>query len=363
MNALVSHGVLLVDLSDGGVTFKNAETMAKMWKATEEFFELVSDPVAADNLPGMTTVMEAGSRHAKVGYAEYDSGSMKFLETRRGRKNGNLLPVEAAEILGADRVAALQSSFDVASQIGKDVVRIAVAASSVEHGAFLQNEKSGGERDQRIRASQSATLLANELVDDGRLLGPDFESSSDDDGDVSLSPHRLCRYSEELQGEESSREIFGAHTDSSFVTIVPVAAISGLEVYDEEAERWYRPELQARAQWQAEQILRGRDPSNLVDEVEGGQKIPWHSRYLAIMPGEYLQLATRDEIPSAVHRVVAAKGKPSRLSAPILLRGRPGTSFDTKRYLGGILGNALLQDADGLSLEEIHNKCQPSSYQ
>jgi hypothetical protein len=362
MNALVSHGVLLVDLSDGGMSFKDTETMARMWKATDEFFAKVANRSIADKLPCMTTVMETGSKHAKVGYAEVDGGSMKFLETRRVRKTGNLLPAEAADLLGSDGVSALQAAFDVACKVGKDVIRIAVAAGSVEHGAFQQTRKQESKRDQKILASQAATLLSNELVDDGRPFESNDETQHSE-GDVSMSPHRLCSYSEEKDSEESSREIFGAHTDSSFVTIVPVAAISGLEVYDEEAEKWFRPELKAREHWEKEQLLRGKDSSLMYEEVEGGEQIPWHSRYLAIMPGEHLQLATRDEVPAAVHRVVAAKGRPSRLSAPILLRGRSGTKFDTERYLGGSLGNALLQDAEGLSMEAIHDKCQPSSYE
>lgn len=359
MNALVSHGVLIVDLTDGGSTFKDATLVAKMWTATENFFDKVSDSTIAERLPGMTTVTEAESSHAKVGYAEYDSGSMKFLETRRERNTGDLLPTEAAELLGTVDVSALQSAFDIVTKVGKDVVRVAVAAGSVEHGAFYKEGQAEIERDQKILASQAATLLVNELIDDGRPLSP----VASGEGGVSMSPHRLCRYSEEKEGKVLSREVFGAHTDSSFVTIVPVAAVSGLEVYDEESEKWYRPELKARQHWEAEQASRGKDAKGLYDELDGGDPLPWHARYLAIMPGEFLQLATRDEVPSAVHRVVAAKGRPSRLSAPILLRGRPRTVFDTDKYLGGTLGSALLQDADGLSMQDIHDKCQPSSYQ
>ena len=360
MNALVSHGVLIVDLTDGGATFKDAEIMAKMWKATNDFFEAVSDPTTSTKLPGMTTVMEAGSPHAKVGYAEVESGAMKFLETRRKRESGSLLPKEAADVLGPDGVSALRSSFDLVTQVGKDVVRVAVAASSVEHEAFSQ-KGDDGERDQKIQASQAATLLCNELIDDGQSLSSNAEIDIVQ-GSVSMSPHRLCRYADESEGSSPSREVFGAHTDSSFVTIVPVAAVSGLEVFDEEAEKWYRPELRARAHWEVEQSSRGKDPKSLFDDVDDSEQIPWHSRYVAIMPGEYLQLATRNEVASAVHRVVAANETP-RVSAPILLRGRPGTKFLASRYLGGTLGNPLLEDADGLSMEEIHDKCQPAPYQ
>mmetsp|Transcript_22362 Transcript_22362/g.25150 ORF Transcript_22362/g.25150 Transcript_22362/m.25150 type:complete len:726 (+) Transcript_22362:124-2301(+) len=359
MNALVSHGVLIVDLTDGGSSFKDAEVMSRMWKATNMFFEKVSDPAVASKLPGMTTAKETGSSHAKVGYGEYDSGSMKFLETRRERQNGNLLPEEAKEVLGEDGTSALQSSFDIVAEVGKDVVRIVVAASSVEHGAFLDKKGVQGGMDQKILASQGATLLSCELVDDGKPLSSDVQIVHDE-GTVSMSPYRLCRYTDCREGVGTSREVFGAHTDSSFVTAVPVAEISGLEVYDEEAEKWYRPELRARAYWEEKQSASGKDPSLQYDELSDGKRIPWHSRYLIIIPGENLQLAARNEVPATVHRVVAMKDRPARLSAPILIRGRPGTKFLTKRYLGGALGNSLLLDADELSMEEIHEKSQPA---
>jgi hypothetical protein len=362
MDALVSHGVLLVDVTDGGEKWKDAQTLTAMWQTAENFFEQVEDETVAEKLPGMTTVMETGSHHAKAGYGCYDNGSLKFLETRTERKTGKLLPFEASEILADDGISALKSGFDIVAQAGKEVIRIAIVASSVEHGAF-QERADKDDRDQGIRASQAATLMANELVDDGKPLGTTTEIEHSE-GTVGMSPHRLCRYSEEKEETTTpARAVFGAHTDSSFVTAVPVAAVSGLEIYDEAAEKWYRPELKARAHWEEEQESRGKDPSSMVDELEGGVQIPWHARYIAIMPGEHLQLATRDEIPSAIHRVVAAKGRPARLSAPILLRGRPGTKFLAKRYLGGTLANRLLEECDGKSMEEIHDATQPSSDQ
>lgn len=361
MNALVSHGVLIVDLTDGGVSFKDETVMARMWNASDSFFDKVADNDVASKLPGMTTVLETGSRHAKVGYAEYDSGSMKFLETRRERKSGTLLPLETTQVIGDEGVSNLKAAFDLVAQVGKDVVRITVASSSIEQGAFLKS-RDKDDRDQKIRASQGATLLVDELIDDAKELSSAAQIEHKE-GDVSMSPQRLCRYSDEKDGAATSREVFGAHTDSSWVTVVPVAAVSGLEVFDEEAEKWYRPELRARAHWEEEQLARGKDATLLYDEDDDGMRLPWYARYLAIMPGEHLQLATRNEVPSAVHRVVAAKGRPPRLSSPILLRGRPGTKFLSERYLGGTLGNPLLEDADGLTMEDIHDKSQPSSYQ
>ena len=157
MNALVSHGVLLVDLTDGGASFKDAKVMAKMWKTADSFFDKVEDEQTREKLPGMTTVMETGSQHAKVGYASSDNGSMKFLETRIERKTGALLPAEATDILGEDGVSSLKKAFDIVAEVGKDVVRITTAASNIEHGAFSQQTKN--DRDRKIQASQAATLM------------------------------------------------------------------------------------------------------------------------------------------------------------------------------------------------------------
>ena len=364
MNALVAHGVLIVDMTDGGTSFKDAEAMARMWETADDFFEKSSDSSVAASLPGMTTVMETGSQHATVGYSEYDSGSMKFLETRRERKNGKFLPAEVKDVVGDEGMSALESSFDLMAQTGKDVVRIAVAASSVENGAFFSQDadEEAAERDQLILASKGATLLANELVDDGIPL-PSGVQIDHSEGDVSMSPYRLCRYTDGREETGPSREVFGAHTDTSFITVVPVAEISGLEIYDEQAEKWYRPELRARAHWEEEQKALGKDPSLQYDETSDGKQISWHSRYMAMVPGELLQLVTRNEIPAAIHRVVAVKGEQARVSAPVLLRGRPGTKFLTDRYIGGWLGDQLILDADGLSMEEIHDKNQPQSFQ
>ena len=358
MDALVSHGVLLVDLTDGGTTFHAAEAVSKMWKAAEKFFELVQNEEVSSKLPGMIAVLETGSQHAKVGYASYDEGSTMFLETRRERKTGSLLPEETYDIIGSDGVTALHDAFELLAEVGKDVVRIATVASSIEHGAFM--ETSTNDRDQRIQASYAASLLANELVDDGKPLSAKFEVQHSE-GSISMSPHRLCSYSDKgLDESVPAREVFGAHTDASFVTIVPVAAVSGLEVYDESVEKWYRPELRARSDFEEVEVSRGHDAVT-PPAVSCDPGLPWYSRYVCVMPGEILQLTTRDEVPAAVHRVVASRVGPSRLSAPILLRPRPGVKFLAERYLGGTLGNPLLEECNGMMMEDIFKATQPSS--
>jgi hypothetical protein len=370
MNALVSHGCLIVDLADQkGADDDISLTMSKMWGSTDKFFKtLDSNPETEKQLPRMSAI--PASPFAKMGYANFQDG-MKFMETRVERGDGGaVMPVELSSIVGQDGMDSLKRAFGVIASVGKDVVRIATAASTLENSGFIVPSEetpaiSGvpflAEEDEddsaaAIKSSDCATLMVEELLDDGTLL-----QGNDQQGAVSMSPHRLCSYSNIK--EDTPAEVFGAHTDSSFVTIVPVASVAGLEVYDEDAEKWYRPELKARSIWESEREENGEDPEALFETIKGGDGeddilIPWHARYLVVVPGEFLQIASRNEIVAAVHRVVASG--PARLSAPVLVRGRPGVTVDVPRYLGEI-NDKLLEQVNGLNMQQIHDALQPGA--
>ncbi len=397
MDALVSHGCLLVDLTDGGTKYSDALKVSKMWDVSSEFFDtLKGDEDLEKSLPGMKTAEGAGSPHAVTGFATYGEGSMQFLETRivRNDEERSIVPKEASEIFDSEGTKGMVDAFDVICQVGKDVARVAVAASNMEYDAFLGQEDeddselpfisgltfdeediSGivGENGYAHAAklsSEAAALLADELMDDGKS-----RSGMSEQGSINMSPHRFCRYEgikksddKDKNPNSNSSETFGAHTDTSFLTLVPVAKVSGLEVFDEGANQWFRPELLARKMWGKEQEKFGRDPTALsekITEFDGSEEkevdLPWHSRYLVAMPGELLQICTRNEVAAAVHRVVSVKGGDARFSAPVLLRARSGMRLNLTKYFGNT-ANSLLKECDGMKMEDIHNALQPSSY-
>lgn len=379
MDSLANHGCLIVDLTDSDTLTHDATIMSNMWKTTSNFFHRVVDGNGIDCIPPMQLADGVGSSHAVVGFASLKDGDNQFLETRIQRLDGTLLPEEIYPIIGEDGARSMIDSFQIMSEVGKDIIRIATAASSVEAKAFLnigsvvsqedegspsiagltfedafvsgiveKDSKPSKEDVQRAKifASDAAILLTEEVMDDGKPLPA---GAIGHEGHVSMSPHRLCRYSNNNQlTRKDTSEVFGAHTDTSFVTIVPAAQISGLEVYDEDSLKWYRPELNAKKH--AKQL----DPT-------GGKEtqFPWHCRYLVVLPGELLQLVSRNNIPAVVHRVLATTDAP-RLSAPVLLRARMGTTMDVERYMGSIdKAGSLLMDSNGLRMEEIHAALQP----
>ncbi len=388
MDSLANHGCLIVDLTDGDTFTEDAAIMSKMWETTSLFFEnVMTDETIRNSVPPMKEAEGVGSSHAMVGFASFKDGDNQFLETRVRRSDGALLPSETRTIVGEAGARSLVDAFHIMAEVGKDIVRIATAASSVDANAFaasgsssiilsrgeegspsiaglsfeeasisgfVDEESNPSQEDMKrakMLASNAALLLAEELIDDGKpLLSNEIKHN---EGPVSMSPHRMCRYSNSNKSstiKERISEVFGAHTDTSFVTIVPAAKVSGLEVFDEDSLQWYRPELNARKH------AKKLDPIGNMDGL-----FPWHSRFLVVMPGELLQLTSRNNIPAAVHRVVATVETP-RLSAPVLLRARPGTKMDVERYMGSLdKADNLVLGSNGMKMEEIHDALQQKS--
>ena len=137
MDALVSHGCLIVDVTNGGTTFEDAAKFSAMWKTAARCFDKVREDGGENIFPVLKTAQDTGSQHAKVGFASYDNGNLQFLETRTSRATGQLLPVETESVLGPQGCQSLQDAFDVVANVGKDVVRIVVAASTEEAGTSL----------------------------------------------------------------------------------------------------------------------------------------------------------------------------------------------------------------------------------
>ena len=76
-----------------------------------------------------------------------------------------------------------------------------------------------------------------------------------------------------------------------------------------------------------------------------------------------MQLVTRNEVPAVVHRVVAVTNGNARLSCPVLLRARSGMKMDSAKYLGqSDLAAPLLQECEGMLMQDIHDAMQPSSF-
>lgn len=93
----------------------------------------------------------------------------------------------------------------------------------------------------------------------------------------------------------------GAHTDTTFLTVIPCASAPGLEILQPSTGRWVRPEA-------ARNCRAGSD--------------------VMLLAGELLQVFGRGRYQAAVHRVVRPAGLVApRVSTPLLIRGAAGVTI------------------------------------
>ena len=129
-------------------------------------------------------------------------------------------------------------------------------------------------------------LLCVATLDDRANLADDVACDSGGNRrEASTTAHRLCAYA------PSNVTAFGAHTDTSFFTLVPFARVPGLEVLDP-PPRWVCPEADTSSKGEGHLVL--------------------------AMPGEFLEVASSGPFQASVHRVRG--GSEKRVSTPLLVR-------------------------------------------
>jgi len=211
---------------------------------------------------------------------------------------------------------------------------------------------------------------ADKLIDDGTHIQQQTNNGEKHTqqntivaGDVSNSYHRLIRY---LKPQQSSDGMaFQAHVDSSFLTLIPMPELPGLEVWcpscDYNASTITNEEnmdSQSKGEWVTIPAL-----DSMKKEDEESNII---YAYVVVMAGEFLQLTSNGQVPVCIHRVIPPKApvlspnnnglggerqgeyKP-RVSAPMFLRPRRGE-------------DALLHVSEDLKLVENSVEAEGSAY-
>lgn len=243
-----------------------------------------------------------------VGYR--DDGEREFFETRL-KHDGSVEP-NFPEVLGyADTVRLVYKELSV---VGTEVLR--GIANYLEIDARYLLDLTDLEFHGKIPVGNSLRLSKLSERDDG------LEFSS--------SLLRICNYQHSKRSDDLLA--FGAHTDSSFITIAPVSSNAGLEIFDQRLKRWVRPET----------------------DLDPGKAI--------VFVGEFLQLLTKSRFKAAVHRVVYNHNHMAmdRVSCPFLIRGRHEMviNIHDSRYNhpGGAeaVGNDNMADLDGITVKTMH---------
>lgn len=325
MDALVSHGCLIIDVGDEAAAY-----FMDIWRTAERAFERIDETSGRFSIPSLNIAADVDFNCVKSTKCQGE----ECFETRwrKGLKSsaGAFSP-GSSFLWTAKDIEALQKASQYLIQVGKAVSRSVLAACTAEVAKTIPFALPSDF--DIIKSAQRAT---DELMDG-------FLETDESDNESSIPPLRFCRYNNptaDMEAAYKEVEVGGAQIDTSFVTLVPVGRVAGLEVFDESAERWYRPELTAY---------------HHSLETEAINKEAWYARYVICMPGELLQLLSRTEVLASIHRKIRLKG--ARHSASFLMRCRPIAAIDANRYWGRA-SNELERECDGQLLSDICNQLQ-----
>jgi hypothetical protein len=128
------------------------------------------------------------------------------------------------------------------------------------------------------------------------------------DGEVSSTVLRICSYPFDANNSHDSQISFGAHTDTSFLTLGTFSSTSGLEIQDLTTKAWISIEEMSSS------------PTSTTPQV-------------AIFVGDVMQLLTKSFYSATVHRVRTYHRHPlkdlttPRVSCPFIVRGRHKTKI------------------------------------
>lgn len=275
----------------------DAAAIKGLTKYADRFFDKVKmDGTSTDGLDVF--------RIAEYVYAGYDNdvngeGKMQFLDTRMlsTLEDGNdafMLPFEVEDLVGTSALKDAQAGIHALLNIGSQITAAVLGMDS-----------------------QSA----DKLIDTGGYAGDSVDHGG---GSVSNSYHRLIRYPKPLEATDTA---FVPHVDSSFLTLIPIPELPGLEVWCPAKSEGAGPEEIGHGEWVK--------PTIPLHDDDGA--------YVIAMAGEFLSLLSDGQVPTCIHRVIAPSAPTpvasestaykARISAPLFLRPRRGdmAQLDVKR--------------------------------
>ena len=304
------------------LTGEDASSIRGLTDYANEFFERVDNDDTGEG-----SVTDVGVfRIDKFVYAGFDEnvndeGRMQMLDTRLLSLSNNyqeqtLLPLEVGELVGTSSLSDATKGINTLMDIGYQITSAALEMHSDS---------------------------ADKLIDDGTRL--EEESQSMIGTDVSNSYHRLIRYINSQPSTDEDTAAFSSHVDSSFLTLIPMPKLPGLEIWS--------PCLKNGKDGQDGEWVRPIKPDCYGVEDD--------SAYVIAMAGVFLQLTSNGKVPTCIHRVLPPmKG---RISAPLFLRPRRGDDamLDVALDLGQTYNTdglyhepGLLVECDSMNLWSVH---------
>jgi len=349
------------------LTGKDAKSVRGLVDFADDFFDGVDDDTCNVDINGVGVIRVANNVHAGFDANVNGDNKMQVLYTKMVHTTGQnendspyMLPCEVGDLVGTQSMNEAHDGMNTLLNIGSQITSAVLGSDVASTDKLLDDCTRGGRRG-------SESTLANS---------------------VSNSYQRLIRYLEpkQLDGAESGESedndpAFWAHVDSTFLTLIPMTAKPGLEVWCP-SEDVLNENLAERGEWV--RPIKPIDGAKSSTEKEHKED---DSVYVFALAGEFLQLLSDGNVPTCIHRVIPPPASPSsygfsgkkekyipRVSAPLFVRPRRGedATLDTQSDLntctnenneskGLHFEEGLLEECDGMCIWEYMDCMSPNN--
>jgi hypothetical protein len=279
---------------------------------------------AARRLKDLGVFRIANNIHAGFDQNVNEEGKMQVLYTKLipGHSDDEdpiLLPLEVGELVGKKILSRAHSGMNTLFDIGSQITSAVLGMDCESTNKLLDD------------CSRVATITKHEMVSDNHEKIADTMSNS---------YQRIIRYLKpkpsllSANGGDDDDAAFWPHVDSTFLTLIPMPEIAGLEVWCPSSEHAKSEDLHERGEW-----VRPIKPSATSDNTATRMDREANDNdyiHVVALAGEFMQLLSDGQVPTCIHRVIAPKPpSPSafgfaskkykpRISAPLFLRPRRG---------------------------------------
>jgi hypothetical protein len=259
-------------------------SMDNMWNSMDNLFQNPDN----DLLRGFTLIDKANN-DTKDGESGYKHVQTQLLYNQ-------IVPKGLESVIGTEGTNHIQEAFLLLAQL-------ATAFSTVVYSGSAT-----------IDPAQASKVINNLLHEDN----PHRHFAG--------AYHRLCQYvpaggDHRNQEQLQNRPLLRSHCDWTLATPIPVSSISGLEVFNVQANQWKR----------IEDIVARKIAREELQQVSKSTCRRWNARYVVVMIGSWLELLTQGDLSAAMHRVQSHPTirHQQRLSAPFFLRPKESVFTQT----------------------------------
>ena len=238
--------------------------------------------------------------------------------------NPLLLPFEVGELVGTQSLEKAKCGMGTLMDIGSQITSAVLGMDETSKNKLLDD---------------CSTTTTTDSADDVSSCTDDMESNNADEivENVSNSYQRIIRYLKPTSAANDEGAAFLPHVDTTFLTLIPMPEIAGLEVWCPSSKYGESHNLAERGEWvRPLKPVHEESKHQYNDNIKGNHEDDQDSLHVVAMAGEFLQLLSNGQVPSCIHRVIApnppspskygftqTKYKP-RVSAPLFLRPKRG---------------------------------------